>query len=148
MILSHWPPFIYLSPFQFFFRGLWNVPFVSNSYLINATLFKKYDRSKITFTRNNLDPDMALCANLRDLDVFMYVSNRLDFGHLINPETYDVTRANPDMYQIFENVNDWEDRYIHVNYPDNFLADKKIEQVRLKLIALLFLYAFFVVALS
>lgn len=72
---------------------------------------------------------MSLCANLRDLDIFMYVSNRLDFGHLINPDTYDVTLSDPDMYQIFENNKDWEDRYIHEEFPDNLLTDKKPLQV-------------------
>lgn len=114
----------------FLFRGLWNVPFVSNCYLLNATLFKKYDRKKISYIRDNLDADMAFCANLRVLDVFMYVSNRLDFGHLINPDTFDITVADPDMYQIFENEQDWEDRYIHPKFPENFNLEKKIAQVR------------------
>lgn len=73
---------------------------------------------------------MAFCAHLRHLDVFMHVSNRLDFGHLINPETYDVTLTEPDMYQIFENPQDWEHRYIHPEFKDSFLPDKKHAQVR------------------
>lgn len=72
---------------------------------------------------------MAFCANLRDLDVFMFVSNRLDFGHLVNPETYDVTRAKPDMYQIFENEIDWEERYIHEDYVENFNPNNTAKQV-------------------
>lgn len=55
---------------------------------------------------------MALCANLRDLDIFLYVSNREDFGHLVNPESFDITIAEPDMYQIFDNEKDWEDRWV------------------------------------
>lgn len=67
---------------------------------------------------------MSFCATLRDLDIFMYVSNRHDFGHLINPETYDITRAAPDMYQIFDNALDWADRYIHPDYSENFNVSK------------------------
>lgn len=120
-------------------RGLWNVPFINNCYLVNMTIFQKHDRSKIKFVRDNLDADMALCANLRDLDVFLYVSNREDFGHLINPDTYDITMVHPDMYQIFENGKDWEERYIHPEYKDNFLPEKKPTQVQIdsKLINLL-----------
>lgn len=59
----------------------------------------------------------------------MYVSNRVDFGHLIDPETYDTTRAAPDMYQIFENAIDWERKYIHQLYPENFNLEKKPSQV-------------------
>lgn len=59
----------------------------------------------------------------------MYVSNRVDFGHLINPETYDITRTAPDMYQMFENSMDWEQRYISPVYVENFNPDKKPKQV-------------------
>ncbi|KAL3280586.1 hypothetical protein HHI36_003820 [Cryptolaemus montrouzieri] len=68
---------------------------------------------------------MAFCANLRDLGVFMYASNRIDFGHLVNPESFDITRTEPDMYQIIDNQRDWESRYIHIDYPENFNPEKK-----------------------
>lgn len=58
----------------------------------------------------------------------MYVSNQHDFGHLINPETFDMKLAAPDMYQIFENPTDWEQRYINSLYPENFNPDKKPSQ--------------------
>ncbi|RZB40645.1 procollagen-lysine,2-oxoglutarate 5-dioxygenase 1, partial [Asbolus verrucosus] len=109
-------------------RGLWNVPFVANSYLINATFLKKYGRSELNFVRDNLDADMAFCANVRNLDVFMYVSNRIDFGHLVDPESFDITRTEPEMYQIFDNEQDWEDRFIHEDYPENFNPEKKNAQ--------------------
>ncbi|XP_015835811.1 procollagen-lysine,2-oxoglutarate 5-dioxygenase isoform X2 [Tribolium castaneum] len=105
-------------------RGLWNVPFIANCYAINATLLKKFDETKLNFDRDNWDADMAFCANLRDLDVFMYVSNRVDFGHLVNPETFDITRVEPEMYQIFDNEQDWEARFIHPEYPENFNPEK------------------------
>lgn len=73
---------------------------------------------------------MAFCANLRELGVFMFASNRLEFGHLVNPETFDITRTEPDMYQIIDNQRDWETRYIHPEYPENFNPEKKAQQVR------------------
>lgn len=97
--------------------------------MINATLLRQHDRTKLNYVRGNLDADMAFCANLRDLDVFLFVSNRVDFGHLVNPESYDITRTTPDMYQIFDNERDWEERYIHPDYPENFNPDKKLLQV-------------------
>ncbi|XP_056646968.1 procollagen-lysine,2-oxoglutarate 5-dioxygenase [Diorhabda sublineata] len=109
-------------------QGLWNVPFISNAYIINATLLRKFDRTQLNYTRPNLDADMAFCSTLRHLDVFMYVSNRLEFGHLINADTFDVTRTEPEMYQIFENERDWEERYIHQEYPDNFNPERKDAQ--------------------
>ena len=72
---------------------------------------------------------MAFCAKLREIDVFMFVSNRLDFGHLVDPESYDTSVTSPDMYQIFENGQDWEEKYIHEEYPENFNPENKPTQV-------------------
>lgn len=55
----------------------------------------------------------------------MHVSNELDFGHLINPETYTVTRTHPDIYQVIENKIEWEQRYLHPDYNINFNEDRK-----------------------
>lgn len=75
---------------------------------------------------------MSFCANLRDLDVHMYLNNRLDFGHLVNADTFDITMAVPDLYQIFENEMEWEQRYIHPDYQKNFSPDQKPVQVSAK----------------
>lgn len=110
-------------------RGLWNVPFINSAYLVNATLLNKYDRLQLSFNRPNVDADMAFCRNLRELDVFIYVSNRVEFGHLINPDTYDISRAEPDMYQIFDNEEDWEEAFIHPDYAENLNPETKNLQV-------------------
>lgn len=109
-------------------RGLWNVPFVSNCYLINATIIK----NKITrpsYEDTSLDTEMTFASENRKKGLFMYVNNRLDFGHLVNPDTYDINLTYPDMYQILDNKLDWEKRYIHSNYSENFNLDKKPMQV-------------------
>lgn len=61
----------------------------------------------------------------------MYVTNVIDFGHLVDPEAFDANRTNPDMYEIFTNRYDWEQKYIHPDYPENFNPDKVPEQVSL-----------------
>lgn len=55
----------------------------------------------------------------------MHVSNELDFGHLVNPESYDISRTNPDVYQVFDNKLDWEKRYLHPEYASSFEEGKK-----------------------
>lgn len=40
----------------------------------------------------------------------MFVDNRIDAGHLINPEDFDPTKVNPEMFEIFTNKHDWEQR--------------------------------------
>lgn len=52
--------------FIFTSRGLWNVPFVTNCYLINASLLHQYERSILNYGKD-LDPDMDFCAILRNL---------------------------------------------------------------------------------
>ncbi|XP_054009537.1 procollagen-lysine,2-oxoglutarate 5-dioxygenase [Hylaeus anthracinus] len=103
-------------------RGLWNVPFISNCYLINATLISNKE-TRPSYLEDNLDTDMAFAYANRKRSIFMYVSNRLDFGHLVNPDSYDITLTNPDMYQVFDNKLDWEKKYIHDNYTENFNPD-------------------------
>ncbi|XP_014231000.1 procollagen-lysine,2-oxoglutarate 5-dioxygenase 1 isoform X1 [Trichogramma pretiosum] len=104
-------------------RGLWNVPFISNCYLVNATLLAHEDTRPV-YEDPELDPDMSFASAYRRRNVFMYVSNRLDFGHLVNPDSYNVSLTHPDMYQLFDNKLDWEKRYIHENYSKNFEADR------------------------
>lgn len=53
----------------------------------------------------------------------MYIDNQYTFGHLIDSETFDITLKNPEVYQLFENRYDWEQRYIHPDYMKNFNTD-------------------------
>ncbi|XP_043260024.1 procollagen-lysine,2-oxoglutarate 5-dioxygenase isoform X1 [Colletes gigas] len=100
-------------------RGLWNVPFISNCYLINATLISNKE-TRPSYVEWDLDTDMAFAHANRERSIFMYVTNRLDFGHLVDPNSYDTAMTNPDLYQIFDNKLDWEAKYIHENYSENF----------------------------
>lgn len=59
----------------------------------------------------------------------MYVSNRLEFGHLVNSDNFETTRTHPDLYQLFDNKFDWEKRYLHVNYSTSLEKDHKPIQV-------------------
>lgn len=62
----------------------------------------------------------------------MYIDNQYTFGHLIDSETFDTTLKNPELYQLFENRYDWEQRYIHPDYMENFNPDKKPAEVFIK----------------
>lgn len=95
------------------------MPFISGCYLINSTIISNKETRPL-YTKDDLDPDMSFALNNRLKDVFMYVSNRMDFGHLINPETFKISYTNPDMYQIMDNRIDWENRYLHEDYLKNF----------------------------
>ncbi|XP_069940624.1 procollagen-lysine,2-oxoglutarate 5-dioxygenase 1-like isoform X2 [Cherax quadricarinatus] len=96
-------------------RGLWNVPYISSCYLMQRSLLDN-DKKRPSFIKNLLDPDMALCENLREKGIFMYVSNRVDFGHLVNADKFETRRLNNELWQLFDNRWDWEQRYLHPNY--------------------------------
>ncbi|XP_034185408.2 procollagen lysyl hydroxylase [Osmia lignaria lignaria] len=104
-------------------RGLWNVPFINTCYLINATLISNKE-TRPSYEEGDLDTDMAFAYSNRERSIFMYVSNRADFGHLVDPDSYDVTLTHPDLYQIFDNKLDWEKKYLHVNYSLNFQPEQ------------------------
>lgn len=101
-------------------KGVWNVPFITNCYLINMSILRKPGAKAVTYTKDGIDSDMVFCASLRDLGIFMHVSNEMEFGHLVNPESYDTSRTHPDMYQLMDNKMEWSTRYLHEDYHKNF----------------------------
>ncbi|KAH9376852.1 hypothetical protein HPB48_009760 [Haemaphysalis longicornis] len=82
--------------------GIWNVPFVNGAYLINGSLVRSPEKFP-SFINGLLDPDMAFCKNMRDKGIFMYMTNMVRYGHLVNPETFDIRQKNPDFYEIYSN---------------------------------------------
>ena len=55
-------------------------------------------------------------ANLREADVFFYVTNRANFGHLVDADNFNTEHLHNELWEISRNRWDWEQRYIHVNY--------------------------------
>ncbi|XP_013147988.1 PREDICTED: procollagen-lysine,2-oxoglutarate 5-dioxygenase 3 isoform X2 [Papilio polytes] len=106
-------------------EGIWNVPFVTNCYLVKMEVLRTPKGLQVTYAKDDLDPDMAFCTSLRNIGVMMYVSNEEEHGHLVNPETYDTSRTHPDMYQLLENKHEWERRYLHEEYVTNYLEGQK-----------------------
>lgn len=107
-------------------RGLWNVPYISECYLIEASVLRN-PRTRPNYVRNLLDPDMALCENLREAGVFMHVNNRIEFGHLINNEEFNLARLNPELWEVEKNRWDWERRYLNPLYVDAVEPNSTVE---------------------
>ncbi|XP_077100272.1 procollagen-lysine,2-oxoglutarate 5-dioxygenase 2 isoform X1 [Siphateles boraxobius] len=128
--------------------GLWNIPFMAHIYLIKGQTLRNEFKGRNVFVLERLDPDMAMCRNARDLTVhrerespsperfhmlrppkgvFMYVTNRHEFGRLISTASYNTSHYNNDLWQIFENPQDWREKYIHPNYTRIF-TDNLLEQ--------------------
>ncbi|KAF3703649.1 Procollagen-lysine,2-oxoglutarate 5-dioxygenase 2 [Channa argus] len=121
--------------------GVWNIPYMAHTFLIQGSVLRNELKERNYFVLEKLDPDMALCRNARELTshrekdspspesfhmlkppkgVFMYITNRHDFGRLISTANYNISHYNNDLWQIFENPVDWKEKYIHQNYTHIF----------------------------
>ncbi|XP_056306416.1 procollagen-lysine,2-oxoglutarate 5-dioxygenase 2 isoform X1 [Danio aesculapii] len=128
--------------------GVWNIPFLAHIYLIKGQTLRNELKERNVFVLEKLDPDMAMCRNARDLTVhrerespspesfhmlrspkglFMYLTNRHEFGRLISTANYNTSHYNNDLWQIFENPLDWREKYIHANYTRIF-TENLLEQ--------------------
>ncbi|XP_061664656.1 multifunctional procollagen lysine hydroxylase and glycosyltransferase LH3 isoform X1 [Syngnathoides biaculeatus] len=109
--------------------GLWNVPYMSQAYLVKGSVLRSKLSKVNLYEDPNLDPDMAFCRRVREQGVFMFVSNRDDFGRLVSSNNFNTSRLHPDMWQIFDNPLDWRAKYIHENYSKIFEDQKSfVEQ--------------------
>nr|XP_046227529.1 procollagen-lysine,2-oxoglutarate 5-dioxygenase 2 isoform X2 [Scatophagus argus] len=96
--------------------GVWNIPYMAHVYLVKGSALRNELKERNYFVLEKLDPDMAFCRNAREMGVFMYITNRHDFGRLISTANYNISHYNNDLWQIFENPVDWKEKYIHENY--------------------------------
>lgn len=97
-------------------RGLWNVPYISSAYLIKGSLVQAEEGVRPSFIHRLLDADMGFCANLRDAGIFFYVSNRVDWGHLVNADEFSIEHINNELWELANNRWDWEIRYLHPDF--------------------------------
>ncbi|KAM6976630.1 procollagen-lysine,2-oxoglutarate 5-dioxygenase 1 isoform 2-T2 [Aplochiton taeniatus] len=106
--------------------GVWNVPYVSRVYLVKTGLLQSELSENDLFNSDTLDPDMAFCQYLRNQGVFMYATNLHTFGRILSTDNVHTSHLHNDLWQIFENSLDWEERYLHENYT-RIMRDKLIE---------------------
>ncbi|XP_063799940.1 procollagen-lysine,2-oxoglutarate 5-dioxygenase 1 [Pseudophryne corroboree] len=96
--------------------GIWNVPYISNVYLVKGSVLRNKLNQYDVFRGGNLDPDMAFCYNVRQQGIFMFVTNLQPFGHILYLENYQTSHYNNDLWQISQNIQDWKEKYIHPNH--------------------------------
>jgi len=107
-------------------RGLWNVPYISSCYLLSAGLIRD-PAARPDYSHTTLEPDMAFAKSLRDANVFMYVSNRVNWGHLVNNEKFTTSHLNNELWEVETNRYDWEKRYLHEDYTTSLEEGHKPE---------------------
>uniref|UniRef100_A0A096LV87 Procollagen-lysine, 2-oxoglutarate 5-dioxygenase 3 n=1 Tax=Poecilia formosa TaxID=48698 RepID=A0A096LV87_POEFO len=106
--------------------GLWNVPYITQVYLVKGSVLRSKLSQASLFVDEGMDPDMVFCRTIRDQGVFMFVSNRDEFGRLVASTTFNTSRLHPDMWQIFDNPLDWREKYVHENYSKIFEEDSSM----------------------
>ncbi|XP_030842805.1 procollagen-lysine,2-oxoglutarate 5-dioxygenase 1 isoform X1 [Strongylocentrotus purpuratus] len=95
-------------------RGVWNVPYINNVYLAKGEMVKTY---KPNFEIEDLDTDMAICMDLRSKGIFLYVVNMEDsYGHIVTLDNYETTHLHNDMWELWNNKEDWEAKYLSPDY--------------------------------
>ncbi|NP_001088279.1 procollagen-lysine, 2-oxoglutarate 5-dioxygenase 1 L homeolog precursor [Xenopus laevis] len=98
--------------------GVWNVPYISSVYLVKGSILRSKLSQNDMFHSGTLDSDMVFCDNVRQQGIFMFVTNRQEFGHILSLENYKTTHLHNDLWEIFENTEDWKEKYIHPNYSE------------------------------
>ncbi|GAU97710.1 hypothetical protein RvY_08960 [Ramazzottius varieornatus] len=107
-------------------RGIWNVPYIRNAYMIRSDVIKNHF---VPFVEQGVaDVDITWCKNMREQGRLMYLSNLQYYGHLVNSESFDITLTKPEFYQLVNNKLDWEYRYIHQDYNTVKQPDTIVEQ--------------------
>ena len=108
--------------------GCWNVPYITSVYLIKKEILELVPN---IFTDNiDMDIDMRMCHNLRQSDIFMYISNMSYYGQIQNVQNQNVQIQNVQIKtevkngevaldDIFDRRLEWEQKYLHPEYYQN-----------------------------
>jgi len=107
--------------------GLWNVPYVSGVYLVQGRHIPMLHRHA-AYMDSVLDSDMAICKLLREQIIFMYVDNRVYYGHLTDSSNFETSHLHNDLYAIMDNVYTWQKKYVHADY-ETTLHHTPFEQI-------------------
>ncbi|CAH8872001.1 unnamed protein product [Trichobilharzia szidati] len=105
----------YMDIISYNTSGIWNVPLVRSAYLTSRWAVRKLIDAKL-----GNEIDMNFAKEARDKNVFMFVDNQMEFGYLMNADNYTNDHLHNDLWQIFDNPQDWEEHYIQQEY-FNFL---------------------------
>lgn len=88
-------------------------------------------KTKPNFTSaKSSNRDTTFSDKMRENNVDMYETYRFHWGHLVSADKFSTKHLHNELYEMVNNRWDWEQRYLHVNYSQNFDPKTDIEQVR------------------
>ncbi|KAI4797266.1 hypothetical protein KUCAC02_025221, partial [Chaenocephalus aceratus] len=114
-----------LSPEGFYSRS---EDYIEIAYLLRGSVLRSRLSQASLYLDETMDPDMVFCRSIRDQGVFMFVSNRDEFGRLTASANFNTSKLHPDMWQIFDNPVDWKEKYISEDYPKIFENNSIVTQ--------------------
>ncbi|XP_063681239.1 procollagen-lysine,2-oxoglutarate 5-dioxygenase-like [Bolinopsis microptera] len=106
--------------------GLWNVAFVNHLVAIRGDVIKDKKVSYVNTKYDDSNYDVGFNSNARKNNVFLYMVNLKEHGHLKRMENYTSHRVHNDLWQIFTNTLDWKLNYIHPDF-DKYLTKTRPE---------------------
>lgn len=116
-------------------KSCWNVPYITSTFLLKKEVVQKIPG--LYTDNNNWDLDMRFCYNLRNSDIFMYVSNLEKYGFLAEEPAATIaivpqkTIENITLEDITTHKDLWEKKYLHADYFDNKNNISKLNCVEL-----------------
>jgi len=106
-------------------KSLFNVPHIANCYLINGTFLQKFTPQYID---PKVDPDLKFSQSIREGGYFLFLTNEMLYGHLTDPDRFNTSLIEPELYEIFNNPQDWKARYLHPEYEKALNPNTTLEQ--------------------
>jgi GR25 family glycosyltransferase involved in LPS biosynthesis len=97
----------YFDIVQYKRKSLWNVPYITGIYLIHRDVLEQHPL--VYIENDTMDMDMRFCYNIRQANLFMYVSNLDVYGIIVENSTHQNSIYDMDSM-------DWKSKYIHPNY--------------------------------
>ncbi|CAG0917519.1 unnamed protein product [Notodromas monacha] len=94
--------------------GLWIMPLITHSMLVERSVLDAMGDEP--FVHRLLEPMQAFSKNLIDLEIPMYITNRVRFGHVITTANYNPDDGATELYQMRENPWDWREHFKHETY--------------------------------
>ena len=99
-------------------------------YLIRGDVINN-PKTKPTYSHiKSSNADTAFSAKMRENNVDLFVTNRLDWGHLISADKFNTSHLHNELYNMKQNRLQWEKLYLHPNYSQSLDLNFTIPSVR------------------
>ena len=101
-------------------KGIWSVPFTFGVTLISKSVFTLVNAAMVQgfdeVIPSAWGSSTTFAHSMRKAGLHLYLSNLVEYGHLIDFSDYPVHARHPDLYMIDNNPIEFQEVYIHPDY--------------------------------